>query len=163
MKEIETSGLYIIKDQYFVDFPSTKYMDNKSQNRPHYYAIKDDFGLYWMIPLSSKVDKFRTKILDVESKSGAGSCFLFAIAPVYGRERAFIISEMFPVTEEYILRPYTIDGEPYRIQSKEIQKTIKKKALRFLKMVERGLVKSPVNILETKRKLLDSVAEKAAI
>lgn len=154
MKEIETSGLYIIKDEYFSDFPNPKYMDNKGESRPHYYAVKDNDGLYWMIPISSKVEKFRAKIAEVEAKAGAGNCFLFAVAPVSGRERAFIISEMFPVTEDYILRPYTVKGKPLVIQNTEIQKMVRTKALRFLKMVDRGLVKSPLNVTETKNKLL---------
>lgn len=155
MEEIEQYGLYIIKDQYFADFPNDKYMQNKGENRPHYYAIMDSDGIYWMIPVSSKVEKFRAKILDVESKAGAGRCFLFAIAPVSGRERAFIIAEMFPVTREYILRPYTVNGKPYIIETGEIQKTLSSKALRFLSMVERGKVKSPLNVLDVKRRLLD--------
>lgn len=75
MTEIEPFGLYIIKDKYFVDFPNDKHMQNKGENRPHYYAIKDGDGLYWMIPISSKVDKFRAKIEDVERKSvGYSGC-----------------------------------------------------------------------------------------
>lgn len=154
MRKIEASGLYIIKDEYFSKFPNPKYMDNKGERRPHYYAVRDNDGLFWMIPISSKVDKFKAKIAEVEEKSGTGNCFLFAIAPVSGRERAFIISEMFPVTEEYILRPYTVGGTPLVIQNEEIQKTIKTKALRFLKMVNKGYVKSPLNILSIKKKLL---------
>lgn len=154
MTEIEPFGLYIIKDKYFVDFPNDKHMQNKGENRPHYYAIKDGDGLYWMIPISSKVDKFRAKIEDVERKSGVGNCFLFAIAPVSGRERAFVISEMFPVTEEYILRPYTVNGKPYILESEGIRKLLSAKSLRFLSMVERGKVKSPLGILDVKRQLL---------
>lgn len=154
MKEIEIAGLYIIKDEYFSDFPNSKYMDNKGENRPHYYAIRDNDGLLWMIPISSKVEKFKAKIADVEAKTGKGKCFLFAIAPISGRERALVISEMFPVTEEYILRPYTVNGKPLIIQSTEVQRTIKTKSFRFLKMVNQGLVKSPLNVMETKRRLL---------
>lgn len=155
MREIEAAGLYIIKDEYFSDFPSEKYMDNKGESRPHYYAIRSSDGLYWMVPISSKVEKFRAKIEAVEEKAGKGSCFLFAIADVSGRERAFIISEMFPVTEEYILRPYTVRGKPLVIQNAEVRKTMQTKALRFLKMVGRGTVKSPLPIMETKAKLLE--------
>lgn len=155
MKQIESSGLYMIKDRYFQDFPNEKYMDNKNETRPHYYAIRDKSGLYWMIPISSKVAKFQAKIDSVEARFGAGSCFLFAIAPVYGKDRAFIISEMFPVTEEYILRPYSVRGTPYFIQSEAIQQMLRTKALRFLSMVERGLVRSPLNVLETRRRLLE--------
>lgn len=154
MRKIETSGLYIIKDEYFLKFPNPKFMDNKGESRPHYYAVRDNDGLFWMIPISSKVDKFKAKIAEVEEKAGAGNCFLFAIATVSGRERAFVISEMFPVTEEYILRPYTVKGMPLVIRNEEIQKTMKTKALRFLKMVNKGYVKSPLNIMSIKKNLL---------
>ena len=62
MKDIEPCGLYIISDQYFLDFPNERYMDNKKESRPHYYAIRDNDGIFWMIPLSSKVEKCRVKI-----------------------------------------------------------------------------------------------------
>lgn len=155
MREIDQFGLYIIKDQYFADYPNEKHMQNKGENRPHYYAIKDNDGLYWMIPISSKVEKFEAKIAEVEKKSGAGNCFLFAIAPVSGRKRAFVISEMFPVTEEYILRPYSINGKPYIVEAREIRKQLRTKALKFINMVERGKVKSPLNILDVKEQLLN--------
>lgn len=154
MREIEPFGLYIIRDQYFVDSPNDKYMLNKDERRPHFYAIEDKDGVYWMIPISSKVEKFREKIAAVEAKSGCGSCFLWAIAPVSGRDRAFIISEMFPVTAEYILRPYTVNGKPYIIGAKRIRDEITSKARRYLSMVERGKVKSPLGIVELKKKLL---------
>lgn len=33
---------------------------NKEANRPHYYCFKEEkVGLYWMIPLSSKVEKYK--------------------------------------------------------------------------------------------------------
>lgn len=37
MKEIESAGLYIIKDEYFTKFPSKLYMDNK--NETAFFAI----------------------------------------------------------------------------------------------------------------------------
>ena len=33
---------------------------NKAGNRPHYYCFEDtSTGIYWMIPLSSRIDKYR--------------------------------------------------------------------------------------------------------
>lgn len=71
MKDIEPCGLYIISDQYFLDFPNERYMDNKKESRPHYYAIRDNDGIFWMIPLSSKVEKYRVKIEKTEKVHGA--------------------------------------------------------------------------------------------
>lgn len=153
MSKPTSSGIYIISDQYFADYPNNRYMQNKDENRPHYYAIEDG-DLFWMVPLSSKVDKYRRKISDIEAKSGTGNCFMFVIAKVSGRERAFLIADMFPVTEEYISRPYMVGGVPLVIQNQAVQAEIRKKANRFLSMVKRGLVKSPVNALSTKAQIL---------
>nr|DAP96442.1 MAG TPA: hypothetical protein [Caudoviricetes sp.] len=154
MQKIEIAGLYIVKDQFFQDFPNEKCMYNKDENRPHFYALRDSHGLYWMIPMSTKVEKFRQKIQDVEAKSGPGRCFLFDIAEVSGHERAFIISEMFPITEEYILRPYTIGGAPFVIRNRTTQKRLTQKANRFLSMLEAGRVKSPINALSIREQLI---------
>lgn len=156
MLKIETAGIYIVKDEFFRNFPNDKCMDNKHESRPHFYAVKDDNGLYWMIPMSSKVEKFRGKIREVEQKVGIGKCFLFDIAEVSGRERAFIISEMFPVTEYYILRPYKVGGSPLVIRNQTVQKRLTQKSKKFLSMLAGGRIKSPINALEIKQQLLQS-------
>lgn len=156
MENIEISGLYIISDQYFADFPNDRHMDNKGEARPHYYAVQDSDGIYWMIPLSTKVEKYRTKIAATESIHGNGSCVMYCIAPIHGQDRAILICDMFPVTEQYILRPYTIGGVPYVVRNKNIQKAIRTKAMRYLSLVKRGVLTSPLNILVTKQQLLDA-------
>ncbi len=155
MEKIETCGLYIISDQFFKDFPNERYMDNKGQSRPHYYALQDSDGIFWMIPLSTKVEKYQAKIAETEKILGAGSCFMFYIAPIHGQNRAVLICDMFPVSEKYITRPYTIEGKPYIIQNRIVRKEINTKAKRFLSLVKRGEISNPLNILETKRKLLE--------
>lgn len=154
MEQIEISGLYIIDDQYFLGFPNDRYMWNKSEARPHYYAIQDNDGIFWMIPLSSKVDKYQQKIDATEKGYGKNSCFMYCIAPIHGQNRAILICDMFPVTEKYILRPYTISGIPYVIKNDAIKKAISTKAKRYLSMVKRGQLKSPLNIMHTKEVLL---------
>ena len=84
MTDIVPFGLYLVKDQYFVDFPNDRYMD-KTDRRPHFYAIQDKDGILWMIPISSKVEKYRAKIASVERTSGVGSCFLYYIAKIMVR------------------------------------------------------------------------------
>lgn len=62
-----TNGhFYYITDQYFVDFPDKMLMQNKemvngqSHDRPCFYAFEDTTtGIYWMIPFSSQVAKYR--------------------------------------------------------------------------------------------------------
>lgn len=56
-------GFYIIKDKFFKDMDEPYLKGNKEANRPHYYCFKEDVtGLYWMIPLSSRIDKYKNII-----------------------------------------------------------------------------------------------------
>lgn len=53
-------GFYIIKDKFFEDMQQPYLKGNKKESRPHYYCIRDNIeGIYWMIPLSSKVEKYQ--------------------------------------------------------------------------------------------------------
>ena len=63
-------GLYIVSDQYFTDFPSKHWMQNKSERRPHYYALKDKSGIIWLIPMSTQVENYKRKIEREEIKRG---------------------------------------------------------------------------------------------
>ena len=63
---MESGHFYYIDDQYFVDFPDRYLMRNKetvngqAHDRPCFYAFLDNkTGLFWMIPFSSQVDKYR--------------------------------------------------------------------------------------------------------
>ena len=57
---MKKTGFYIIKDQFFEDMSDPYLKGNKSERRPHYYCFKDTKeNIYWMIPLSSKIDKYR--------------------------------------------------------------------------------------------------------
>lgn len=150
------AGLYIISDQFFIDFPSRNFMQNKHESRPHYYAFRDSDGIYWVIPISSKVQKYSGLITATESKHGKGSCVLYCIAKIHGADRAFLIRNMFPVTEKYILRPFTIGGVPYIVQNPSVINAVNSRAKRFLSLVKRGVMTSPVDILSIRSKLLGS-------
>ena len=55
---MKKTGFYIIKDSFFEDMDEPYLKGNKEGNRPHYYCFEDSVsGLYWMIPLSSRIDK----------------------------------------------------------------------------------------------------------
>ena len=67
---VKKSGFYIIKDKFFEDMFDPYLKGNKSENRPHYYCFEDDeAGLYWMIPLSSRIDKYQ-RIIENKEKCG---------------------------------------------------------------------------------------------
>jgi hypothetical protein len=55
------NGLYKINEKYYEDFPNDKHIQLED-GRPFYYATKDSKGIYWLIPLSSRVEEYREKI-----------------------------------------------------------------------------------------------------
>lgn len=63
--------VYFVKDEFFDLVQDPYLMKNYPETkRPHYYAIQDrKTGLFWMIPCSSKVDKYK-RIIARQKKSG---------------------------------------------------------------------------------------------
>lgn len=140
------TGLYIIKDLFFKDMNEPYLKGNKEQNRPHYYCFQDtDEGIYWMIPMSSKIEKFQ-KIVDAKLIQGK-SCDVIHIAKLDNdKKSAFLIADMFPITEKYVEREYTIAGNPMRVTSEHEAKAIEQKARKVLGMIKRGVKFTPTQI-----------------
>lgn len=101
---------------------------NKQGNRPHYYCFEDDeSGIYWIIPLSSRVSKYK-KIIEKKEKTGK-KCDILHIAKLDNdKESVFLIQDMFPITEDYIEREYTISGNHMVLSSEHTINDINKKA-----------------------------------
>lgn len=116
---------------------------NKSGNRPHYYCLKDEEeGIYWMIPLSSRIDKYK----DIIKKRLARKqpCDIIHIAKLDNdKESAFLIQDMFPVTEEYVEREYTIAGNHLKLTSEHVVREVERKANKVYKLLKNGVVLNP--------------------
>lgn len=156
MKEtaIANYGLYIVDDRYFDRFPTDALVKNKSNARPNYFAFMDKDGICWMIPLSTQVAHYRAKLAVEEQKCGVGNCLYFAFAQIAGIERVVLTGNIFPVTAEYILRPYEINGIAYVLRNQNAIKEITQKAKRYLKLIEAGKIQDRAGILEIKAALL---------
>lgn len=146
-------ALYIIKDSYFDTFPSANWMWNKRESRPHYFAVQDKTGLFWMIPLSSQVDNYRAKIERIEQKRGAGQCLYYHIGKIHGVYRVFIISGMFPVTPEYISHPYTFSGKPYIVEDAKLNRAVRSKAMSYLRLLEQRQMRDQNSVLKIRAAL----------
>ena len=59
------------------------------------------------------------------------------------RESAFLIQDMFPITEEYIEREYTIAGNHLMLTSEHIAREIEQKAKKVMGMLKRGIKFTP--------------------
>ena len=91
-----------------------------------------------MIPLSSRIDKFR-KIIEKKEQLGKHCDILYIVKLDDSRESVFLIQDMFPITEEYIEREYTIAGNHLMLTSEHTAKVIEQKARKVLGMLKRGV------------------------
>ena len=134
---------YYISDEYYNKFQNCGLMGNKEEDnfgkhgRPCFYCfICDDF--YWMIPISSKIEKYK-KIYNEKIKKYPnydGIRFGF----VNGEERAFLLQNICPTTKEYIESEYTINkGETYVTISNNLQKTLNGIARKIIRFHKNGI------------------------
>lgn len=152
---MKKTGFYIIKDKFFDDMPDPYLKGNKAGNRPHYYCFEDTAtGVYWMIPLSSRVDKYK-RIADNKAKAGKPCDIIHIVKLDDSRESTFLIQDMFPITEEYIEREYTIAGNHLMLTSEHTVAIIEQKARKVLAMLKRGVKFTPTqpDVLSILKKL----------
>jgi len=150
------NGFYIIKDKFFDDYPDEFLKGNYEENRPHYYCFKmEDTGLYWMVPLSKKAKKYKHIIEEFEKKNKK-PCDKLHIINIAGTESVFLIQDMFPITEEYIQREYTIDNSHLRILDQKQIRLLSKKAKKIMNLIRRKVLFNPTqpDVLTIERQLL---------
>lgn len=151
---------YYLSDQYFSEFQDGKLMTNKEvvggmvHDRPCFYALYDDTtGLYWMIPISSQVNKYRA--VYNKKVERYHRCDTIVFGNVLGHERAFLIQNMCPTTKEYIKNEY-IDSKsslPVRVDG-ALEKQLIDKAKRVLLLQRKGAKLIFPDVLSIEKKLL---------
>lgn len=141
---IQNGHFYFLDNQYFIDFPDKQLMSNKEEtngkphNRPCFFAFMDKAtGLYWMIPLSTQVKKYKAIYWHKINKYGSCDTIVFGV--VLGYERVFLIQNMCPISEKYIKNEYidSTSSLPVRVDGALEAKLIDK-AKRILAMQRRG-------------------------
>ncbi len=116
---------------------------NKEANRPHYYCFKEEeTGLFWMIPLSSRIDKYK-KIMNKRLENRKHCDIIHIMKLDNGKESVFLIQDMFPITEEYIEREYTIAHNHLKVTSEHPAIEIEKKAKKVMYMLKKGIKFTP--------------------
>lgn len=114
--KIQTGYLYHIKDEFFNQINNKGLMINheSGHSRPSYLAIKDE-KILWFIPLSTKIDKYKSIIEKKEKKYG--SCKTILIKKIAGKKQAILIQNAFPTIERYIQSRHTVDGKIVKVAS----------------------------------------------
>ena len=110
--QIKQRYVYHIKNEYFDFVKDEKLMKNHEgkYTRPNYFCIKNENEKFmWFIPMSSKVEKYRD-IIKYKIKK-YGRCDTIVIGNYRRRKHAFLLQNMFPITEKYIDHVDTIEGK----------------------------------------------------
>jgi len=128
---------YFLKPEYSQQFANPKFMNNNEHNRPYFCAFTDGNDIYWLIPISSKVDKFERIYNDKIKRYG--KCDTIDFCHVLGRKKAVLIQNMCPVTKDYILNEYL---DPHNIPVQlcdKVRKRIIHKAKKVLSLQRQGI------------------------
>lgn len=165
---MDKGHFYYIDDQYFIDFPDPKLMRNKESvngelhGRPCFYAFEEKgTGLYWMIPFSSQVAKFR-KYYEAKLQRYR-RCDTLAFGEVLGYEKAFLIQNMCPVTAKYIANEYIDRRTNVPVQVNGVfEKELLDKARRVLALQRKGVPLIFPDVMRIEAKLLKDMLRSEA-
>ena len=130
--------VYHIKDEYFTKANDPNLMQNKENGsyRPTFYCMRDEkTSLLWLVPLSSRVEKFQA-IYDKQVEK-YGNCLTIVMGEYDGKQAAFLLQNMFPITEKYLDHIHTRNNNPVPVKY-SIQTEISTKIKRILQLHARG-------------------------
>lgn len=113
--------LYFLSDQYYQDFPDKLLMRNKPavegvpHGRPCFLAFPDIKNplINWFVPISSKCKKYRQTAQERARRHGR--CNTICFGTVLGKEKAFLIQNMCPTTEKYMIPYMDRQNKPVRV------------------------------------------------
>ena len=152
---IEDGKFYFIKDEFFDIFKDYGLMVNKENGnkRPCYFCFRDKFNkkIIWFVPISTKYEKYK-KIYEYK-KQKQHRVYNFVFGEVVGKKSVFLIQNIFPTTEEYILEKYITENKDVEIALKVRNKIIAYSRQVIMK-AEQGINIPFYDIIEMKNMLL---------
>ncbi len=120
----EPGYVYHISDSFFEKVNDNKLMANKENGnfRPTFFCVKDEkTSLLWMVPMSSKVEKYQAIYNKQVEKYG--KCITIVLGEFDDKKAAFLLQNMFPISENYLDHIHTKNGNPVPVNS-AIQKIL---------------------------------------
>lgn len=166
MNKVVPGTFYFVRDDFFTDFPDPMLMQNKEtihgqpHRRPCFFAFEDPkTGLIWLIPISSQITKYR--VYQQKKIARYGRCETILFGEVLGHQKAFLIQNMFPVTEQYIANQYmdSLTNAPVKVDG-AFEKQLTKTALQVLAKVRIHMKLVFPDILAIEQMLLEKNANR---
>ena len=93
-------------------------VEGVKQNRPCFMAFHDRAlpEIMWLVPISSRVDKFRR--IEAHKIRRFGDCITLRFGEVLGKEAAFLIQNMCPATAEYLIEYRDKNDAPIHLNNR---------------------------------------------
>ena len=140
---LKTGSVYFVSDSFFekVNDPFLK-INYETTQRPHYFAFQDTVtSLYWLVPCSTKIDKFENIIRKkLEQHKPTDT---IKIVKIQNQKTALLFQDMFPATVNYITEPYIRGGQPYYIADPKLVSELEKNAKKIITLLRRGIKFTP--------------------
>lgn len=157
--EILTGSLYFISDDFFakVQDPYLK-INYENTKRPHYFAFRDHkIGLYWLVPCSSKIEKFERLVLKKQGQNKPTDTI--KIVKVFDRKMVLLFQDMFPVIAKYIDGQYIKGGQYVRIVDPKLIQELEKNAKKIINLLHRGVRFTPTqpDIIKIEKIMLEEL------
>ena len=141
--KLKAGAVYFVSDDFFkkVNDPYLK-INYETTKRPHYFAFRDSkTSLYWLVPCSSKIEKFETIIQKKQAQHKPTDTI--KIVRIQNQKSALLFQDMFPATEKYISEPYIRGGQPVLIADPKIVAELEKNAQKVITLLHRGIKFTP--------------------
>lgn len=141
--KIDAGNLYFVSNKFFtkVNDPYLK-INYENTKRPHYFAFLDkETGLYWLVPCSSKVEKFEHLIR--KKKEQHKPTDTIRIVKIFDRKTVLLFQDMFPATAQYIDGQYIKGGQAVRIADPKLIQELEKTARKTIGLLHRGVRFTP--------------------
>ena len=158
---METGRLYFVKDEFYEKFSDCGLLGNKEvikgkeHNRPCFYLFKlKEEKIYWMIPISSQVEKYEK----VYKKSIAkyGLCDNISFGYILGKKSVFLPQNLFPITEKYVSNMYIDKNTSLPIIiPKNLMAELNKKARKKIRYNQNGKKFGMTDIIKIYNTLID--------
>ncbi len=104
--------------------------------RPTYFCIRDkDTPLLWMVPMSTRIEKYQA--IYEKQKLKYGKCITIVLGEFDGKQSAFLLQNMFPITEFYLDHIHTKNGNPVPVHT-TIQKIVYSNMQQIFQLLKRN-------------------------
>ena len=154
---VEDGKFYFIKDKFFDLFKDYGLMLKKEngKKRPCYFCFRDKYKkeIIWFVPISTKYEKYK-KIYEYK-KQKRHKVYNFVFGEVVGKKSVFLIQNIFPTTEEYILEKYITENKDVEI-SLNVKNKIIAHSRQVIMKAKRGINIPFYNIIEMEKILLSN-------